>query len=63
MIEITKKNSANKNIYIYIYLPTTSKKRGLMFNMVDTKNDQVHSEWQAVRNILERTFQLETISV
>lgn len=34
-----------------------------MFNMVDTKNDQVHTEWQIVRNILERTSQLERISV
>lgn len=34
-----------------------------MFNMVDTKNDQIHSEWQAVRNILERTSQLEKISM
>lgn len=32
-----------------------------MFNMVDTKNDQVPSEWQAVGDILEGISPLERI--
>lgn len=32
-----------------------------MFNMVESKSDQVHSEWQAVGDMLERTSQLGKI--
>lgn len=39
----------------YTYLPTTKNKRGLMFKVVAAKSDQVHSEWQTVKNILEMT--------